>query len=229
MSEPGRGHSTSPSSVAETASTGVLERELVVEDIAESALAAGFAAARVVADTQVPLVEIDVRQLRSFMGGRGFARYWRNLCAELDGHHYILLFAGDPRPTTAQPKRLQAVIRMAATERDITTPPGRSARLAVDLYNAGDTRWLHTENEAGWTRLGAHLHRADHSRSLVDFDWLRISDDVAPEGRVRLEMQLPPIAEAGDYLLVFDLVIEGSTWFAERGSLTLDVPYRVAP
>jgi hypothetical protein len=42
-------------------------------------------------------------------------------------------------------------------------------------------------------------------------------------------MQLPPIAEAGDYLLVFDLVIEGSTWFAERGSLTLDVPYRVAP
>ena len=110
MSEPGRGHSTSPPSVAETASTGVLERELVVEDIAESALAAGFAAARVVADTQVPLVEIDVRQLRSFMGGRGFARYWRNLCAELDGHHYILLFAGDPRPTTAQPKRLQAII-----------------------------------------------------------------------------------------------------------------------
>ena len=42
-------------------------------------------------------------------------------------------------------------------------------------------------------------------------------------------MQLPPIAEAGDYLLVFDLVIEGSAWFAERGSLTLDVPYRVAP
>ena len=231
MSEPGRGHSTSPPSVAETASTGVLEQELVVEDIGESALAAGFAAAHVVADTQVPPVEIDVRQLRSFMGGRGFARYWRNLCAELDGHHYILLFAGDPRPTTAQPKRLQAIIRMAASERDVTTTPGRSARLAIDLYNAGDTRWLHTENEAGWTRLGAHLHRADRARSLVDFDWFRLSlpRDVAPDGRVRLEMPLPPIAEAGDYLLVFDLVIEGSAWFAERGSLTLDVPYRVAP
>jgi hypothetical protein len=29
--------------------------------------------------------------------------------------------------------------------------------------------------------------------------------------------------------LRFDLVIQGSAWFAERGSLTLDVPYRVAP
>jgi SAM-dependent methyltransferase len=229
MSEPGRGHSTSPPSVAETASTGVLEQELVIEEIAEWAIAAGFAAARVVADSQTPLAEIDVRQLRSFMGGRGFARYWRNLCAELDGHHYILLFAGDPSPTTAQPKRLQAVITSAAGA--VTTPPGRSARLTVDLYNAGDTRWLHTEGRPGWTRLGGHLHRNDRSRSLVDFDWFRLSlpRDVAPEEQVRLEMQLPPIAGPGDYLLVFDLVIEGCAWFAERGSLTLDVPYRVAP
>jgi hypothetical protein len=38
---------------------------------------------------------------------------------------------------------------------------------------------------------------------------------------------LPAIAEPGDYLLVFDLVVEGVAWFAERGSLTLDVPCRV--
>jgi len=48
MSEPGRGHSKSAGSALEAASTGVLERELVLEEIAADALAAGFTAARVV-------------------------------------------------------------------------------------------------------------------------------------------------------------------------------------
>ena len=227
MSEPGRGHSTSPPSVAETASTGVLEQELVLEDIAEQAIAAGFTAARVIADTQTPLAEIEVRQLRAFMGGRGFARYWRNLCAELDGHHYILLFAGDPRPTTVRPKRLLAAI--SATPSAITMRTGDPGRLTVDLYNAGDTRWLHRPDAPGWTRLGVHLHRAGRERRLVDGDWLRVPlpHDVPPESRLRMELVLPAIAEPGDYLLVFDLVVEGVAWFAERGSLTLDVPCRV--
>jgi SAM-dependent methyltransferase len=224
MSEPGRGHATSPPSVAETAATGVLEQELVLEDIAEQAIAAGFAAAHVIADTQAPLVELDARQLRRFMGGRGFAHYWRNLCAELDGHHYILLFAGDPQPTTARPKRLRAVI--AADQLSVNMRAGQPRRLTIDLYNAGDTTWLHQPNQPGWTRLGAHLHRSGPARPLVDFDWVRapLPMDVLAEGRVRIAVELPPIAEDGDYLVVFDLVIEGSAWFAERGSLTLEIP-----
>ena len=224
MSEPGRGHSTSPPSVAETAATGVLEQELVLEDIADQAIAAGFAAAHVIADTQAPLVELDARQLRHFMGGRGFARYWRNLCAELDGHHYILLFAADPRPTTARPKRLEAV--MTTDDRQgITMRAGQPGRLVIDLYNAGDTTWLHQPDQPGWTRLGAHLHRSGRTRPLVDFDWVRASlpADVPPEGHARIAVELPPIADPGDYLVVIDLVIEGSAWFSERGSRTLEM------
>jgi hypothetical protein len=51
--------------------------------------------------------------------------------------------------------------------------------------------------------------------------------DVPAEGRGRIAVELPPIAEPGDYLVVIDLVIEGSAWFAERGSLTLEVPCSV--
>ena len=229
MSEPGRGHSTSPPSVAETASTGVLEQELVLEDIAEQGIAAGFAAVHVIADTQSPIAEIDARQLRSFMGGRGFARYWRDFCAELDGHHYILLFAGDPRPTTARPQRLLAIICLVAPEGGVEVHVGQQARLTVDLNNAGDTRWLHRPDQAGWTRFGVHLHLAGKARPLIDHDWLRVPlpHDVPPESRLRLELVLPAIPEPGDYLLVCDLVVEGVAWFAERGSLTLDIPCRV--
>jgi SAM-dependent methyltransferase len=227
MSEPGRGHATSPPSVAETAATGVLENELVLEDIADQAIAAGFAAVHVIVDTQVPPLEIEARQLRPFMGGRGFARYWKSLCAELDGHHYILLFADSPEATTARPKRLQA--RITTRPGAVTMRAGQPQGIDVNLYNAGDTRWLQEAGQPGWTRLGGHLHYAGRARPLVDFDWLRapLPRDVPPDKGVRLRVDLPAIPATGDYLIVFDMVIEGSAWFAERGSLSLDVPCRV--
>jgi SAM-dependent methyltransferase len=219
MSEPGRGHARSASSMAEAA-TGVLENELVLEDIADLALQAGFAAARVIVDTNRPPLEIDAGDLRSFMGGRGFARYWRNLCAGLDGHHYLLLFAGSAEPTTRQPRRLSAVIRRIGAGR---------GRLRLEFYNAGDTVWLCGENAPGWTRAGIHLYRDDRERTLVDYDWVRaaLPHDVAPEHRVTIDMALPPFDRAGDYFLVIDLVIEGVAWFADRGSVPLSLAWRV--
>jgi SAM-dependent methyltransferase len=229
MSEPGRGHTASASSRAEAA-TGVLENELVLEDIAELALDAGFTAARAIVAANRPLAEVDALQLRRFMGGAGFARYWKNLCAELDGHHYVLLFAGDPAITTRRPKQLKAIVTQAGKPHRLQTPRGAPHPVALDVYNAGDTTWLNGKGEPGWTRLGAHLYRANAARALVDYDWLRVPlpSAVHPEQAVRLSVQLPAIDEAGDYDVEFDLVVEGVTWFAERGSIPLVVPCRVS-
>jgi SAM-dependent methyltransferase len=226
MSEPGRGHAETGTALSEAA-TGVLENELVVEDIGELAVASGFSAARVIVAANAPLAEIDVAGLRAFMGGRGFAQYWKNLCAALDGHHYLLLFAGDPAPTTRRARRLKAIVR--PSQSPVRMSAGQPSAIEIDLHNAGDTRWLSTPNRAGWTRLGAHLYRGDASRTLVDFDWLRaaLPRDVAPNETVRVRATLPAIAEAGDCIATFDLVIEGKTWFAERDSVSVDVPLRV--
>jgi len=205
----------------------VLENELVLEDIAERALAAGFTAARVVVTTGAPFVEIEASELRPFMGGRGFAQYWKNLCGALDGHHYLLLFAGDPAPTTRRARRLKAIV--GPSQSPLRMSAGQAFAIEIDLHNAGDTRWLSTPDQPGWTRLGAHLHRGDQSRTLVDFDWLRaaLPSDVAPNETVRVRATLPAIAGAGDYIATFDLVIEGKSWFGERGSASIDVPLSV--
>jgi SAM-dependent methyltransferase len=226
MSEPGHGHAASAPSVAEAAATGVLENELVVEDIGELALASGFAAVRVVVAGRTPF-EIDAADLRAFTRGRGFARYWKSLCAGLDGHHYLMLFAGSPVPTTARPKLLRAALRPASLPK---VRRGERARFAIDVHNQGDTAWLAREGVPGWTRLGAHLYREHGAvRELVDFDWVRVqlASDVAPDRSVRISVPLPPIEMAGTYVIVFDLVIEGITWFADRGSMPLSVPSRV--
>jgi SAM-dependent methyltransferase len=221
MSEPGRGHTASASSHAEAA-TGVLEMELALEDLAALALSSGFTAARIAVAANRPLAEIDAGDLRSFMGGRGFARYWKSLCAELDGHHYVLLFAGNPTPTTDRPKQLKAVIRSSPSRVDVRR--GQAADVVIRLYNAGDTTWSH-EPGPGWTRLGAHLHRNDEARTVVNFDWLRLPlpASIQPEQAVDVRATLPPIVEPGEYEIAFDLVVEGQMWFADRGSIPLVV------
>ena len=225
MSEPGRGHAASAPSVAEVAATGVLEQELVLEDIAGLAIASGFSAARVVVTGRTPLFEVDASGLRSFMGGRGVARYWKHLCASLDGHHYLLLFAGDAVPTTARPRLLRAALR-AVSEGAATVPRGETKRVLLHVHNAGDTRWIAAEGARGWTRVGAHLYRDERS---VDFDWLRMAlpGNVGPERSVSMTATLPGIDQPGRYRAMFDLVVEGRTWFADRGSMPLEVTWTV--
>jgi len=264
MSEPGRGHSTSAESVSEATTTGVLENELVLEDLAALAQRCGFSASRVLLSPGPYTREIDALDLRSFMRGRGFSEYWKGLCNALDKHHYLLLFAGNPEPTTERPKQLNARIDLKdirqseisvqrqtpihlnvdtynagdpirhwycghERQSEISVQRQTPIHLNVDIYNAGDTTWLHESHEPGWTRLGVHLYRDDATRSIVDFDWVRVSlpHDVPPEYRVRIDLILPPVDDPGSYVVMVDLVIENECWFADRGSSPFVVYCRV--
>ena len=111
----------------------------------------------------------------------------------------------------------------------LTLRRAESQRIAFDVYNAGDTVWLCSAETPGWTRIGLHLYRADAQRTLVDYDWVRapVPHDVAPERSVTIEIDIPPIDNPGDYAIVVDLVIEGTAWFADRGSVPFQLGWRV--
>ena len=72
--------------------------------------------------------------------------------------------------------------------------------------------------------MGGHLYAAKNgSRELLDYDWLRISleRDLEPEDRAVLEVALPAIDRPGAHEVELDVVLEGVTWFAKRGSRTV--------
>jgi hypothetical protein len=145
--------------------------------------------------------------------------------------HYVLLYKGDPQPTTRQPKALGARIRAGTSRKRLTVSVERHERAAlrIALFNTAETRWLAGERpDGGWTRLGAHLY-ADADGALIDFDWLRVElpHDVGQHESVTVPVMLPPIAEPGLYRVVFDLVIEGQAWFVERGSVPEEVMVHV--
>jgi SAM-dependent methyltransferase len=223
MSEPGHGHASTSASQVEVSQHGVLENDLVIEDVAALALDCGFRAAHVIVGSVDALWEIPADDLGRFIQGKGFRRYWDNLANSLLAHNYLLLYKGDPRPTTAQPKATGARFRLEPTT--VATTAGRPAEVVVDVQNTMETRWLAAEGD-GWTRLGAHLYGLDASgERLVDYDWLRVSlpADVDQFERVTMTVTLPPVVEPGRYRVEFDMVLEGVMWFGDRASPTVSI------
>ena len=222
MSEPGVGHADTPASIAE-AETGVLENELIVADVAALAEAVGFHETTLLVSTPFLRHEIPADKLGNFAGGSGFGLYWWRLSSHLMVHHYILIHMAPNVPSTDRPggARLQAAIRIdePADPRTVQTgaEPGRAV---ISVENRGDAVWLHAEGR-GWTRLGCHLFAVnDGTRDLINHDWLRVGfeQDVEPGDRVAVEFDLPVINQPGSYEVEFDIVLEGVTWFAKRGS-----------
>ena len=227
LSEPGKGHAEAPHSRDEAAATGVLENELVLEDLVTAASAAGFTSAHVVVAPYPPWPQIPADQLRAFFGGKGFSKYWKDLTASLDAHHDLLLFAGETGATTRDPRQLAAAIKLIHPSLPGGSVVGETATLVFQIHNAGDTTWLSASSRPGWTRLGLHL--LDSRGTSLDFDWLRVDlpGDVAPGDRLEVRATLPAIAAAGQYILSADLVVEGMTWFADEGSSSLKITWPV--
>jgi hypothetical protein len=104
--------------------------------------------------------------------------------------------------------------------------PGRL--LPVRITNRGNTTWLADgDADTGVVCLGGLLGGPGDDRSLRD--WLRVplERSVAPGESVEVECQLRAPAPAGRYVLRLDLLIEGTCWFHERGSVPLDVTLEV--
>ena len=98
--------------------------------------------------------------------------------------------------------------------------------MSVRLTNTGDTRWLaDIPDQAGWTRLGGHLHSSERGTPALNYDWSRaeLTRDVAPGEAITVNVRLPAIDTPGRYRVVFDLVAEQVLWFAHRDSPTAEL------
>jgi SAM-dependent methyltransferase len=219
MSEPGQGHADTEYSLQEMRK-GVLENELVVEDLAALAQDCGFARVTVVPSATPAGFEIPADELGAFMGGKGFAAYWKAYSSALEGHHHILCYKGATTRTTRRPGRLFAGIKVASGS-DVHVQAGHQATLTLDVVNRGDTTWRGGYSSIpGWTRVGGHLHKRGGEEELIDFDWWRADfpSNIEPGQQIELAVTMPAITVRGEYVVLIDLVVEGLTWFAGHGS-----------
>ena len=229
MCEPGKGHGTSELSKLEMEEWGVLENDIFVEELGALAVSCGFTRVSVV-PINLPLsVEIPTDRLRGFLQGRELRHYWSQWAQAFQDINYILLYKGEYVPTTRNPQTARATIEPVPDHVEVSA--GDETDLTVRLTNTGDTRWLtDIPDQAGWTRLGGHLHTGEHGTPALDYDWYRgeLAHDVAPGEATTVNVRLPAIHTPGHYRVVFDLVAEQVLWFAHRDSPTAELRVEVS-
>jgi SAM-dependent methyltransferase len=231
MAEPGAGHAQTGESLGVVEATGVLENEIVLQDLDAMARRAGFEEPALVSGLSLMAArEMPVSKLGSADESGALLEQWNAL--HNGRRRYIVLHKGPWVPTTRHPEALDARIQIVTPRDPLVIAAGETIRLRVQVVNRGDTRWLSTAtNRRGWTRLGVHLYRDQDEVAgrALDFDWHRVSlpRDLDPGEEATVDVELP-LLEPGAYRLVFDLVAEQVCWFAERGSPTVTVPLTVA-
>lgn len=230
MQEPGRAHSLADTSRRE-AETGVLENDVVIEELASAARRAGFARTTVIPLSLVETPEVPADGLIDLLQGRGLSEHWLSLCRGALASHFILMYKGDYEPTTRQPGQLAAVIEPfgEAASGSLQVRTGEPARFRCRVRNAGDTRWLaNASGLPGWTLVGVRL-RPPGAETLQDWTRAPLGRDLGPGEHTELEVVLPPLAEPGRYRIVLDVVAEKITWFSDRGSAPVELDLVVEP
>lgn len=98
---------------------------------------------------------------------------------------------------------------------------GKSYTVSVTIANTGSYKW--TAGGINPFRLSYHV--LDSKGNTVVWDGLRTSlpGDISPGQQIKVAAQFQAPAQPGNYLLQWDMVQEGVTWFSSGGTPTRNV------
>jgi len=235
FSEPGSLHSQSPESVNAMRQFGVVEKDVVLEEIHALAREVGFERMLLKPFLYPELVELDYRDFPRLRDGDPppASRLDAATVAELvEKTHplFCLVKPGAPEPdsTNAPPEWLRARLRVAPLPS--AAPIGSELAVSAECENAGRSTWVSRAREVGGhVTFGAKILRAD-GRLVDDLQGRRaLPADVPPGGAVRIESALSLANLApGRYRLVFDMVNERVAWFQDLGSPVVEHEIQLA-
>lgn len=224
FTEPGEGHSQSPISIQEMSEYGVLESDVLLEEVWEWARDAGFSELRVIPHFPAGLT-VPWPGAKTLREGKLDARTARELGAVIRGSAVFVLTKGGRVPTSRNPSVLAA--RLTPLVAAVEARPGEEFAVPVRLTNTGDTCWLAAPHRRGG-HVTARLCLKDSHQRIVDRDFAAslLPHDLAPGDEVTVEIR-GRAPGPGGYLLELDMVDEQICWFQQRGSLTTTIPLTV--
>ncbi len=106
---------------------------------------------------------------------------------------------------------------------------GHRAMATVVVVNESDATWR-AAGTRGWFMVSLANRWRDRSGLLLVADDGRatLPRDLAPGDALVTELEIRVPERAGSYVLEVDLVQEGCSWFADRGSLSAQLPIEIA-
>lgn len=112
---------------------------------------------------------------------------------------------------------------------ETTVEAGSTIPLHVRIRNFSKTAWpcLGREDGQCWVKLGNHWLNANLEPLIHDDARANLENDLEPGGTADLVLNATAPSSAGDYVLELDMVQEAIAWFADRGSKTRRIRFRV--
>ncbi|HEX6732641.1 MAG TPA: glycosyltransferase family 39 protein [Pyrinomonadaceae bacterium] len=108
-------------------------------------------------------------------------------------------------------------------------PAGQKATLPVKLKNISDSTWLARERSGNPYQVSLGNHWLSPSGTTIRNDDGRsgLRTDLQPGGEIEISLTITAPAKRGDYLLELDMLQEGVSWFALKGSQSVRIPVSV--
>ncbi len=144
----------------------------------------------------------------------------RQVLAQTDPY---TLYIADAHPRSRAPipdSAFRAEIRVP--EIPATVPKGATLKLSVLIKNRGDTVWPGCERSAGkfQINMGSHWLNASGQVASKEEGRTPLAADLSPGQETTLSFVVNAPAQPGEYFLEIDLLQEGVSWFALKGSPT---------
>lgn len=218
--EPGANHSRDPKSQYEMKNYTVIENDIKMRDIERWSRAAGFDPPELAVFSTAPF-HVGIDDYEKLIAGRSIGQrflYSRRTFLERR-RIFFLKKAGTEQLDSRTVDALAA--DLAVTAENVRLSAGERLNISYSATNTGAGTWLPATAGLGQVVLGVHLY--DSSMNLQNLDHHRIdleqSEGIAPGGHVAGTTEVPMPA-AGEWILEFDLVADGVSWFEMAGSTT---------
>ncbi len=217
LHEPGPTHSTSAQSQYEMRMYGVIEADIHVEKLLETAHQAGFTHSDLVVYSRP--VNTSLKGFQAFLASPAGSSVGKDMCfrtaSDFENRRTFFLRKGDPLAHMDSRSSVGLLAKIALDAKIV----GGSINLRGHVANRGSSSWLPSFSGLGGVNLGVHLLGLDGQLLNADHARAAVSESVVRPGESRqLDVSIPLPEAGGDYQIVIDLVSEGIMWFEIAGT-----------
>lgn len=228
FSEPGPAHSKTEQSQYEMRTFGVVENDIDIRSIRETARAAGFDELKL-SVFHTPSFHLDLEDYEDLIAGGETADRWLEKTQSflVNVRNFYLTKRGEEPLDSRRSDGLAADIEIDVDRSRMKQ--GERVTVSARITNRGSARWLPSGTHPGGVSLGAHLFDASGQSLSHDFHWSDLSfpkREIVPGEIVEISFELPSL-DPGTYRVEFDCVAERICWFREAGSKTVTVELEV--
>jgi hypothetical protein len=108
-------------------------------------------------------------------------------------------------------------------------PAGQKSTIPVKVKNTSESTWLARERSANLYQVSLGNHWLSPNGTTITNDDGRsaVLTDIQPGGETELSLTITTPRKPGEYLLEVDMLQEGVSWFARKGSQSVRIPVKV--